>query len=135
MQSSYGLGDDAAAVIWLAQAQGICTQPVPEELSTWGDEDGYSMAYAVLPLTAGGALVGSARCRTFRFPTCQPRELVGELAMVDLGDKLRRYRQGSFRPVGETELVKLRERTAGWIREGMLIPPTAEKQSYQSTVW
>jgi hypothetical protein len=100
---------------------------VPEEVSTWDDEDGYSVAHAILPLTTGGTLVGSARCRSFRFPPVGPRELAGELAMVDLGDKLRRYRQGACRPLGESELAKLRKRTTGWIREGMLIPD-AEKQ-------
>jgi Protein of unknown function (DUF2726) len=129
-RSSYGLSDDARAFVWHVWGQGTCTQPVPEELSTWDDEDGYSVAHAILPLTAGGTLVGSARCRSFRFPPVSPQELAGELAMVDLGDKLRRYRKGAFRPIGESELVKLREQTAGWIREGMLIVPSHEKQSY-----
>jgi hypothetical protein len=125
-RSSYGLSDDARVAIWYAWAQGTCVQPGPEELSTWGDEDGYSVAHAILPLTAGGMLVGSARCRSFRFPPVSPRELAGELAMVDLGDKLRRYRQDACRHLGESELVKLREETAGWIREGMLISPASE---------
>lgn len=59
-----------------------------------------------------------------------PRELAGELAMVDLEDRLRRSTRGALRPIGESELVKLREQTAGWIREGMLITPAVEKQSY-----
>jgi len=126
-RSSYGLSDDARAFVWQAWGQGTCTQPVPEEVSTWDDEDGYSVAHAILPLPAGGTLVGSARCRSFRFPPVGPRELAGELAMVDLGDKLRRYKQGAHRPMSESELAKLRERTAGWIREGMLIPD-AEKR-------
>jgi Protein of unknown function (DUF2726) len=126
---SYGLGDEALAVIRQAWGQGTCTQPAPEELSTWDDVDGYSVAHAILPLTEGGMLVGSARCRSFSFPPVSPRELAGELAMVDLGDKLRRYTRGALRPIGESELVKLREQTAGWIREGVLIAPAAEKQS------
>jgi hypothetical protein len=127
-RSSYGLSDDARAFVWYACGQGACAQPVPEEVSTWDDEDGYSVAHAILPLTAGGTLVGSARCRSYRFPPVGPRELAGELAMVDLGDKLRRYRQGTYRPLGESELAKLRERTTGWIREGMLISSDAEKR-------
>jgi hypothetical protein len=127
---SYGLSDHARYATWQARVQGICTQHVPEELSTRTEEDGYSVAHAILPLTAGGTLVGSARCRSFRFPPVSPRELAGELAMVDLGDKLRRYRQGAFRPMDESELAQLREQTVGWIQEGMLIAPAAEKQSY-----
>jgi hypothetical protein len=125
---SYGLSDHARYLIWQAWVQGICTQHVPEQLSPWDDEDGYSVAYALLPLTSGGTLVGTARCRSFRFPPVGPQELAGELAMVDLKDKLRRYRQGTCRPMGESELAKLRERTAGWIREGMLITPAGEKR-------
>jgi hypothetical protein len=106
-----------------AWVDGICTQYVPEQLSTRNDVNGYSVAYALLPLTFGGTLVGSARCRSFRFPPVSPQELAGELAMVDLKDKLRRYRQGVLRPTGEAELAKLRERTQGWVREGMLISP------------
>ena len=126
-RSSYGLSDDARAFVWQACSQGTCTQPGPEEVSTWDDEDSYSVAHAILPLTAGGTLVGSARCRGFRFPPVGPRELAGELAMVDLGGKLRRYLQGAHRPIGELELSKLRQRTTGWTREGMLIPD-AEKR-------
>jgi hypothetical protein len=85
------------------------------------------VAHAILPLPAGGTLVGSARCRSFRFPPVGPRELAGELAMVDLGDKLSRYKQGAHRPMSESESAKLRERTAGWIREGMLIPDTEKR--------
>jgi Protein of unknown function (DUF2726) len=126
-RSSYGLSDDARVSMWYAWSQGTCTQPGPEELSTWDDGDGYSMAHAILPLTAGGTLVGSARCRSFCFPPVGPGELAGELAMVDLGDKLRRHGQGGYRPTSELELSKLRQRTAGWIREGLLIPD-AEKR-------
>jgi Protein of unknown function (DUF2726) len=129
-RSSYGLSDDARTAIWLAWVQGICPQLGPEEVSTRNDEESYSVAHAILPLTGSGTLVGSARCRSFHFPPVSPRELAGELAMVDLGDKLRRYQQDAFRPTGEPELAKLREETAGWIREGVLLAPAAEQQSY-----
>jgi uncharacterized protein DUF2726 len=124
---SYGLSDPARYLLWQAWVQGMCTQHAPEQLSTWDDQDGYSAAYALLPLTSGGTLVGSARCRSFRFPPVGPQELAGELAVVDLKDKLRRYRQGALRPTGATALAELRGRTEGWLREGMPISPDAEK--------
>jgi hypothetical protein len=55
-----------------------------------------------------------------------PRELAHDLAIADVAAKLGEIERGELLPSGSEQLASLREETAGWIREGVLlddVPP------------
>jgi Protein of unknown function (DUF2726) len=105
-----------------AYRAGICSKWAPEHVWRFDEEvDRYSVAHALLGLTAGGFLFGSARCLVTRFGPVRSWEIAAGLAEADLGQKLDRYRQGRRTPATADQLAELRAETAGWMRSGYLL--------------
>jgi hypothetical protein len=118
----------AIAAAWRA---GIAARGIPEVVSQWDweIEGRYSTAYAILPLADDSFVIGRARCRLFFRTPRKPvdvRELAGELAIVDLAERLDGISRGEILPATREQLVALRAETDGWLREGALlddVPP------------
>ncbi len=80
-----------------------CREPVPKEI-VGIDSQGFHVALAVLNVTENRAVIGTARVRSFRFPPVSPTELAMELSVVDVVEKLKQYRQGSYAALTATEV-------------------------------
>lgn len=113
----------ARRFLMAAERRRICSAPVPEEVSRWpGPDSDYAESYAILPVPRGLYIFGYARCRMFDFDAgIHPRELACDLAVVDLAEKLQAYCRSERQSVDAEGFKAFRERTKGWLREGMLL--------------
>jgi hypothetical protein len=105
-----------------AHRTGICRKWAPEDVWRFDEQvDRYAVTYSLLELTAGGFLLGSARCLVTGFGPVRSWEIALVLATADLGEKLRRYQQGRLTPRSPDQLAELRAETADWMRSGQLL--------------
>jgi hypothetical protein len=63
------------------------------------NQHGSDEAISAIYLTAGGTIVGKARCRTFSFPSLSSSDLAEELAVKDVCDKYHQYIEGRYRTI------------------------------------
>jgi Protein of unknown function (DUF2726) len=107
----------------------VTRRPFPEVVQQLSDDlpasgqpaDGYNRAYALLPLAAGGGLIARASCKATGFvPGCDG-ELIEGLVTANLGEKLRRYRNGELPADTDRDLARVRSATKGWTRMGDLL--------------
>ncbi len=84
--------------------------PEPELIESW----------ALIQLSGGNFVTGQARLRNFEpFITgVSARSLAASVAVADLGRQLEAVLAGTKPSMTAAELVPLRERTAGWARQG-----------------
>jgi len=92
----YDLAYPARRLMIDSYAKGVCKHEIPE-IYTLVPEDGYIESIALLPITDDTVLVGKARCRIFHFSPVVPSEACEDLAVFDLGEKLKNYRQGKYK--------------------------------------
>jgi hypothetical protein len=104
------------AFIERSYQQQRCLTPFPEELFAV-DTQGYANGLAIVNITAHLTILGSARCRFFMvppIPSIGQYEVVGELAMVDAAEKLKRYQEGVYQPAAQDDVRWWRDRFARW---------------------
>ena len=116
----YDLAAEALTEMHMACRRGVTIAHVNETLTS-EDDQGYTVAHGILPLTAGGYIIETARCWSFSFPPVSPSELAEDLVLVAVATTLRQYELGAYTPHSEEQLAALRARTNGWLRQGMLL--------------
>ena len=95
--------------------KGLCSRPVPECIVAWHPE-GHYVAAAFVELPDGRTVIGNAQCNFSSFPAVPPLELCEELAVLDAGEKLRKYLKGEYRASSHEEVSAWRGRLSHWRR-------------------
>ncbi|AFY61576.1 DUF2726 domain-containing protein [Synechococcus sp. PCC 6312] len=80
-----------------AHKQRLIKDSCPSVHST-EDKDKFVNAIALLRIDTSKVIVGKARCRSYQFSPVSARELSEELAIIDLGEKLKAYLNKQFSP-------------------------------------
>jgi very-short-patch-repair endonuclease len=132
LRFTYNVSGEARARMHRAYDDGLIPHPAPEEISS-NDDDGYAVAYAVMPTKDGRYLIAEARLRSYRFSVgLPPRDIAGDLALLDLDRQLDAYLRGEAVAVSADRLAAVREATVcppeepfRWIREGVLLDDVA----------
>ena len=129
LRQAYALDADAVALLGRAAAHGHVGQTYPETITSPFGHGEFTEAYALVTLRHGGHVIGHARLRDFRPFGIGPWELVGDLAVADLGRKLKQVLGRERPPDDDAKLRRLREQTAGWTRQGQFAPDRPLQQS------
>jgi hypothetical protein len=87
--------------------------PFPK-IITGTDPAGFEVAVAILKVRDGRFLMGHARVRSFRFEPVSPSELAFELAVVDIANKLKQYREGTYTDSPKSDVDMWRHRIERW---------------------
>lgn len=112
--------DLSAVTRWMTRdafRQGIIPKPGPLLISKAPTDDSPGEAFAVLEVRPKAYVVGHAKFGTFNFPLIEPRELVKDLAVLDLKGPYLEWLVGVGIPIGMEQRTALEAETAGWIRE------------------
>lgn len=81
-----------------------------------GRPQGYYTTVAIVDLPDGRAIIGDGQCQLFRFPAVSATELCEELAVMDAGEKLKKYLKGEYKPSPLDKVERLRQRMKQWKR-------------------
>lgn len=90
----------------------------PEEIVRFHPE-GYYAAVAIVELPDAQAIIGEGQCQAFRFQAVAPAELCEELAVMDAGEKLRRYLKHEYEPSTPEAVENVRKRMGQWKRHDL----------------
>lgn len=120
---SLALDAEARLELARAHAEGLLRSHVPEEIKTPFYERTQAECYAVAQLDNERYLIGYAKVRGFDRFGVSASELASDLAVADLGVRLRRHREGKLEPAGSVQIAGLRKRTAGWNSMGAPVSP------------
>jgi len=122
---SFALDSEARGLMsHVCLVEGAAPRLCPEQITTpFGELDGESVeGFGIFELEEDRYVVGEARLRNFgHFGGVGAWELVGDLAVADCGDKLRRFRKGTYVPASAEQLSAIRRKTVGWVRQGQML--------------
>jgi hypothetical protein len=96
-----------------AHERGICRCDVPEYLTAHHPE-GYYLGVVIVTLADGRVILGEGRAQPFYFPAMTPTELCSDLAVLDAGERLRKYIKGEHKSSAPEEADHWRRRMAEW---------------------
>lgn len=126
----FSIDATARALMVDAFRRGLADTWVPEErYNGWSYEGMPTVeAYATLPLKDGRFVIGNASLKNFgRFGGITATELVCDLAVADLGDRLRQVLKGQSAAQTGVDFAALNARTGNWHRQGSIIGPYSMK--------
>lgn len=118
---SIALDAQARGLMFRATVEGVAPFYVPEEITTPYDAGPHGLveSICVFELADQRFIIGHAKVRDFGyFGGVYARELVGDLAVADAGERLKAFRQGAYQPASRATLQTIRRRTVGWSRQG-----------------